>query len=82
MKENNKVVSAKSKNTKVTKAVAKAAKQVPIIAWAVEVNGEINPDRVVGTRAFARYLRNEVQQYGEGRKAHARKIALQVIPGR
>jgi len=80
MKENNKVVNAKSKNTKVTKAVAKAAKQVPIIAWAVEVNGEIKTYNIFSTRETAREVRTD-EEYFYGR-AHVRKVKLQVIPGR
>jgi len=77
-----------TKNTKVTKAVAKAAKQVPIIAWAVEVNGEIKPHNIFSTRETAREVRNDVDEWAwasggvDRQKAHIRKIAIQVIDGR
>jgi len=69
-------------NTKVTKAIAKAAKQVPIIAWAVEADGIINPVDVYSTRSSARWLRNELEEYGMAKRAHVRKVAVYVIPGR
>lgn len=68
--------------TKINKAIAKSAKQVPIIAWAVEADGVINPADVYPTRASARYLRNEMEQWGEAQRVHVRKVKLQVIPGR
>lgn len=69
-------------NTKVNKAVSKTAREIPIIAWAVEIGGKIYPADVFPTRASARYVRNEVERWGEAQKVHVRKVSLQVIPGR
>jgi hypothetical protein len=69
-------------NTKVTKAVSKAAREIPIIAWAVEVDGKIALSDVYTVREEARYIRNERERYQPNNKLHVRKIAMQVIPGR
>ena len=69
-------------NTKVKNAMTKTAKQIPIIAWAVEADGKIHPTDVYPTREYARYMRNEMTAFGVATKAHVRKIAMQVIPGR
>ncbi len=71
-----------SKNTKVKAAMGKVAREIPIIAWAVEMDGKITPDYVLPTRATARYLRNFEAENGSARKVHVRKVKLQVIPGR
>ena len=71
-----------SKSTKVKAAMNKTAREIPIIAWAVEADGIINPADVYPTRASARYLRNEMEQWGEAQRVHVRKVKLQVIPGR
>lgn len=70
------------KNNKVNKAANKTAKQIPIIAWAVEADGKIHPTDVYPTREYARYMRNEMTAFGVAQRAHVRKIAMQVIPGR
>jgi len=82
MKENNKVVSAKSKNTKVKAAISKTAREIPIIAWAVEIDGIVSPANVLSTRQRARWYRNTVEHFDDVKRAHVRKIAIQVIPGR
>ena len=68
--------------TKVNKAVSKVAREIPIIAWAVEADGKIHPTDVYPTREYARYMRNEMTAFGVAAKAHVRKVVLQVIPGR
>ena len=55
--------------------------QKPITAWAVEVNGKIHPYDVVGTRSFARIIRNEEAQWNPKSKPHVRKVTIQVVPG-
>lgn len=75
-------MNAKTKSNKVTKAVTKTAKQLPIIAWAVEADGKIHPTDVCPTREYARHLRNEMTAFGIAQRAHVRKVVLQVIPGR
>lgn len=67
---------------KVKTAMTKTAKQIPIIAWAVELDGKIHPTDVCPTREYARLIRNEMLAYGCANKAHVRKVVLQVIPGR
>lgn len=54
----------------------------PITAWAVEIEGKIDPADVYPTRATARYVRNAEVRGGFVKKASVRKIALQVVPGR
>ena len=70
------------KDTKAKNAMNKTAREVPIIAWAVEMDGKIHPADVFPTRALARYVRGEVESWGDSQKIHVRKIAIQVIPGR
>ncbi len=54
----------------------------PITAWAVEIEGKIDPADVYPTRATARYVRNAEVCGGFVKKASVRKIVLQVVPGR
>ena len=54
----------------------------PITAWAVEIEGKIDPSDVYPTRATARYVRNAEVRGGFVKKASVRKIVLQVVPGR
>lgn len=69
-------------NTKVKAAISKTAREIPIIAWAVEADGVIDPDDVSSSRSDARRLRTYMQQSGWAKRAHVRKIVMQVIPGR
>jgi len=69
-------------STKVKNAISKAAREIPIIAWAVEADGIINPVYVYRTRSTARQLCNDLEVYGKERKVHVRKVAMYVIPGR
>lgn len=71
-----------NKTNKVKNAVNKTAREIPIIAWAVEKDGKIDPNNVYSTRDAARYIHTDIETYGEAQKAHVRKIAIQVIPGR
>ena len=54
----------------------------PITAWAVEIEGKIDPSDVYPTRATARYVRNTEVRSGFVKKASVRKVVLQVVPGR
>ena len=54
----------------------------PITAWAVEIEGKIDPADVYPTRATARYVRNAEARSGFVKKASVRKVVLQVVPGR
>ncbi len=54
----------------------------PITAWAVEIEGKIDPYDVYPTRATARYVRDAEVRGGFVKKASVRKIVLQVVPGR
>ena len=56
--------------------------QKPITAWAVEIEGKIDPADVYPTRATARYVRNAEAAMGLYKKASVRKVVLQVVPGR
>ena len=56
--------------------------QNPITAWAVEIEGKIDPANVYPTRAGARYMRNIEARSGFAKKASVRKVVLQVVPGR
>lgn len=72
-----------TKTNKVKNTVNKAAREIPIIAWAVEVNGKIHPDHLFKTRSDARWVRNaSVIRYEDNTKLSVRKVKLQVIPGR
>lgn len=82
MSKTNKVKNAMKVNNKVVNAVSKTAKQLPIIAWAVEADGIIDPTDVYTTRASARYLRNEMTALELAQRAHVRKVVMYVIPGR
>lgn len=56
--------------------------QKPITAWAVEIEGKIDPADVYPTRASARYIRNVEARSGFVQKATVRKVVLQVVQGR
>ena len=52
----------------------------PITAWAVEIEGKIDPDFVFNNRATARHVRNTEASVGLYKKISVRK--LQLIPGK
>ena len=72
---------SKSNKTKVTNSASKTAREVPIIAWAVEIDGKIDPVDVYRTRSYARMVRNDFDGIISD-TVHVRKVKLQVIPGR
>ena len=54
----------------------------PITAWAVEIEGKIDPDFVFNNRATARHVRNTEASVGLYKKISVRKINLVTVPGR
>ena len=54
----------------------------PITAWAVEIEGKIDPDFIFNNRATARYVRNTDASVGLYKKISVRKINLVPVPGR
>ena len=54
----------------------------PITAWAVEIEGKIDPDFVFNNRATARHVRNTEASVGLYKKVSVRKINLVTVPGR
>ena len=56
--------------------------QKPITAWAVEIEGKIDPADVYPTRATARYVRNAEAAMGLYKKISVRKVNLIAVPGR
>mgnify|MGYP000116582151 FL=1 len=54
----------------------------PITAWAVEIEGKIDPDFVFNNRATARHVRNTGASGGLYKKISVRKINLVPVPGR
>ena len=54
----------------------------PITAWAVEIEGKIDPADVYPTRATARYVRNVEASMGLYKKISVRKVNLIPVPGR
>lgn len=54
----------------------------PITAWAVEIEGKIDPADVYPTRATARYVRNAEARMGLYKKVSVRKLNLIPVPGR
>ena len=56
--------------------------QKPITAWAVEIEGKIDPLDVYPTRATARYVRNVEASMGLYKKISVRKVNLVPVPGR
>ena len=56
--------------------------QSPITAWAVEIEGKIDPDFVFNNRATARHVRNIEASVGLYRQISVRKINLVPVPGR
>ena len=54
----------------------------PITAWAVEIEGKIDPDFVFNNRATARYVRNTEASVGLYKKVSVRKLNIIPVPGR
>ena len=54
----------------------------PITAWAVEIEGKINPLGVYPTRATARYVRNAEAAMGLYEKVSVRKLQMVPVKGR
>ena len=54
----------------------------PITAWAVEIEGKIDPLDVYPTRATARYVRNTEASVGLYKKVSVRKLNIIPVPGR
>ena len=54
----------------------------PITAWAVEIEGKIDPLDVYPNRAVARYVRNVEASMGLYKKVSVRKLNLIPVPGR
>ena len=54
----------------------------PITAWAVEIEGKIDPDFVFNNRATARHVRNAEASMGLYKKVSVRKVNLIPVPGR
>ena len=54
----------------------------PITAWAVEIEGKIDPDFVFNNRATARHVRNTEASVGLYKKVSVRKLNLIPVPGR
>lgn len=71
-----------TKSNKIKNAMKKTAREIPIIAWAVEIDGIVSPANMLSTRQRARWYRNAVEEFNAASRAHVRKIAIQVIPGR
>ena len=60
----------------------KTIQQKLITAWAVEIEGKIDPDFVFNNRAVARYVRNAEAAMGLYKKISVRKVNLIPVPGR
>lgn len=56
--------------------------QNPITAWAVEIEGKIDPADVYPTRDTARYVRNAEASVGLYKRVHVRKVELTPVKGR
>ena len=54
----------------------------PITAWAVEIEGKIDPDFVFNNRATARHVRNTEASVGLYKKISVRKVQLLPVKGR
>ena len=60
----------------------KTSQQKPITAWAVEIEGKIDPDFVFNNRATARYVRNTEASVGLYKKISVRTLQLIPVKGR
>ena len=56
--------------------------QDTITAWAVEIEGKIDPDFVFNNRATARHVRNTEASVGLYKKVSVRKLQLIPVKGR
>ena len=54
----------------------------PITAWAVEIEGKIDPDFVFNNRATARHVRNAEASMGLYKKVSVRKVELTTVKGK
>lgn len=54
----------------------------PITAWAVEIEGKIDPADVYPTRATARYVRNAEAAMGLYKRVSVRKLQMVPVKGR
>ena len=54
----------------------------PITAWAVEIEGKIDPLDIYPTRAVARYVRDVEARMGLYKKVSVRKLQLLPVKGR
>ena len=54
----------------------------PVTAWAVEIEGKIDPDFVFNNRAVARHVRNTEASMGLYKKVSVRKVNIIPVPGR
>ena len=54
----------------------------PLTAWAVEIEGKIDPDFVFNDRATARHVRNTEASVGLYKKISVRKLQLIPVKGR
>lgn len=55
----------------------------PLTAWAVEVNGEIDPRDIFPARMWARTMRNDYADHLPSEaKVSVRKVLIKMIPGR
>ena len=54
----------------------------PITAWAVEIEGKIDPDFVFNNRATARHVRNTEASVGLYKEISVRKLQLIPVKGR
>lgn len=60
-----------------------ASKRKPLTAWAVEINGEIDPQDIFPARMWARETRNDyADHFGSTAKVSVRKVLITQIDGR
>lgn len=60
-----------------------ASKHKPLTAWAVEVNGEIDPRDIFPARMWARTMRNDyAEHFPSAAKVSVRKVMITPVKGR
>ena len=60
-----------------------ASKHMPLTAWAVEINGEIDPRDIFPARMWARNMRNDYAGYSpRDAKVSVRKVMITKVAGR
>ena len=60
-----------------------ASKRKPLTAWAVEVNGEIDPRDIFPARMWARTMRNDyAEHFPSAAKVSVRKVLITSVKGR